>query len=186
MTRGIANNLIGEKFNRLTVMNLSYIDTHKKIYWECLCDCGNIVVVRGAGLKCGDNQSCGCYHKELTSKMFKKPDGTAAFNKLFSEYKRNAFKKSHTFNLTEEEFREIVNKNCFYCGCTPNTTYKSRKDRYIYNGIDRVNNAKGYILGNIVSCCSACNHAKNTMSKEDFLSWIKRVYKNLEKRGDLI
>lgn len=28
--------------------------------WKCVCDCGSVVIVRGATLKNGDTRSCGC------------------------------------------------------------------------------------------------------------------------------
>ena len=44
------------------------------------------------------------------------------------------------------------------------------------NGIDRVDSSKGYVEDNVVSCCKYCNTAKNTMSRDEFFKWIKRVY----------
>lgn len=38
---------------------------HKKdrIYWLCVCDCGNLKEVNGHDLKCGKIKSCGCLYK---------------------------------------------------------------------------------------------------------------------------
>ena len=38
------------------------------------------------------------------------------------------------------------------------------------------NSELGYIKSNCVPCCYICNRAKNILSREDFLNWIKRVY----------
>ena len=46
---------------------------------------------------------------------------------------------------------------------------------YTYNGIDRVDNTRGYTLDNVVPCCFKCNRAKDTMTKEEFLEWVGRV-----------
>jgi hypothetical protein len=46
---------------------------------------------------------------------------------------------------------------------------------YLYNGLDRVDNTKGYIISNIVSCCGQCNRAKGILSQEEFLQWLKRA-----------
>jgi len=32
--------------------------------WECRCDCGNIIVVKGTALRSGHTQSCGCLRYE--------------------------------------------------------------------------------------------------------------------------
>lgn len=35
--------------------------------WKCQCDCGNIIIARGADLRRGHTQSCGCYQKDRTA-----------------------------------------------------------------------------------------------------------------------
>lgn len=59
-------NLIGEKFNYLTVVEMLDIRSknRQKIY-KCLCDCGNYINVRSSDLKTGNTKSCGCYNKKL-------------------------------------------------------------------------------------------------------------------------
>jgi len=46
----------------------------------------------------------------------------------------------------------------------------------IYNGIDRVDNAIGYLTDNCVACCKVCNRAKLQMSKNEFFDHIKKIY----------
>lgn len=48
---------------------------------------------------------------------------------------------------------------------------------YVYNGIDRVDNTKGYTIDNVVPCCGICNMAKGKLNQQEFQNWIKRVYK---------
>lgn len=53
--------LIGQKFNRLTVISESTKRSrHTGIYYTCQCDCGNIIEASTADLRHGDVQSCGC------------------------------------------------------------------------------------------------------------------------------
>lgn len=54
--------LIGQKFNRLTV-----IERTNDGKWKCLCDCGNFTYASTTKLKTGHTQSCGCLQKERTS-----------------------------------------------------------------------------------------------------------------------
>lgn len=58
----------GQKFNRLTVVKHSYTNKQGQSYWECLCDCGNLVITRRNRLLEGSAKSCGCYNKERASK----------------------------------------------------------------------------------------------------------------------
>lgn len=62
-------NLVGQKFNRLTVLE----DTGKRtsggnVIWKCQCECGNIKEAVGSDLKRGNIKSCGCLRRELASK----------------------------------------------------------------------------------------------------------------------
>jgi hypothetical protein len=59
-----AIDLTGKKFSRLTVIKRYYSETSKKVKWECICDCGNKVVVDGNHLRDGGTQSCGCLQSE--------------------------------------------------------------------------------------------------------------------------
>lgn len=51
--------LLGKKFNRLTVIGESITGTAGK-RWVCLCDCGSKTVVYSHNLQSGRVQSCGC------------------------------------------------------------------------------------------------------------------------------
>lgn len=70
------SNLVGQKYGRLLVVSRAddYITRQGKheVQWNCLCDCGNTVVVRGYALKRGTSQSCGCLAKELKSQRSKR------------------------------------------------------------------------------------------------------------------
>jgi hypothetical protein len=57
-------NLLGQTFNRLTVIDGPIIK-NKKTYWVCKCACGNIKEVRADQLKSGTTKSCGCYKNDI-------------------------------------------------------------------------------------------------------------------------
>lgn len=56
-------NLIGQKFNRLTVIDRAP-NRGTKAVWVCKCDCGNITNVDTYHLTHGKVVSCGCYKSE--------------------------------------------------------------------------------------------------------------------------
>ena len=69
-------NIVGEKYSRLTVTKEAepyYSPKGRKCrMYECLCDCGNTITVRGSDLRSGRTQSCKCLNKEiLTETKFK-------------------------------------------------------------------------------------------------------------------
>lgn len=56
-------NETGNKYGRLTV--IKFDGMHKKqTSWQCHCECGETVVVRGSSLRSGNTKSCGCINKE--------------------------------------------------------------------------------------------------------------------------
>lgn len=53
------NDLTNQKFGRLTAIKPIGIK-HRYVYWECKCDCGKSVSIRGSHLISGQTISCGC------------------------------------------------------------------------------------------------------------------------------
>lgn len=171
---------IGDVFNFLTVVK----ETKKLgyIHWECRCVCGNIRIISSHDLVSNHSKSCGCLNKEIND---------SSITKIFGNYKRNAEKRNLEFNINFDQFKNIINKNCFYCNIEPlqKTGFIRKKinpnSKLLYNGIDRVNNSMGYNIDNIVPCCRNCNFSKYKDDKIEFLSWIKRIYEYQKKLGNV-
>ena len=64
----LAKDLVGMKFGRLTVLSRAenYVSASgcTKAQWNCVCDCGNQIVVPTCNLTRGNSKSCGCYNLE--------------------------------------------------------------------------------------------------------------------------
>lgn len=60
----IKNNLAGQRFGRLTVIEPTDKRRNNCIVWKCKCDCGNICYADIGVLRSGSKQSCGCLWKE--------------------------------------------------------------------------------------------------------------------------
>lgn len=58
------SSLIGERFGKLLVVNRAERES-KYVFYECLCDCGNMVVVNSCNLLNGSTQSCGCLARKV-------------------------------------------------------------------------------------------------------------------------
>lgn len=177
----IKNNLSGKKVNRLLVLEPVPRTVNNRTKYKCLCDCGKEIIVEGSKITNGHTKSCGCLKKERDFGRFKLPFGEAARNNIIGSYKSNAKNKGYEFKLTSEEMIEIFQMNCFYCGSEPKNVYSRPKmnGHFIHNGIDRKDNNIGYIIENVVPCCTQCNYTKHTFDYDDFIIWIKKVYDNL-------
>lgn len=67
--KGLIDNLIGQKFGFLTVLEKDpQRASGGAVKWICQCDCGNIVSVQGGALKLKNENrtvSCGCKHMSI-------------------------------------------------------------------------------------------------------------------------
>ena len=67
---GTKINLIGKKYNKLTVIKeTSQRDSSGCIVWECQCVCGNIAYASSNALRSNHKQSCGCANREQAQKI---------------------------------------------------------------------------------------------------------------------
>ena len=181
--------LTGQRFGRLMVISRSPNRKNWRAMWLCQCDCGKKKIIRADNLRRGLTKSCGCLVGEWSknnppNKKYKL--GLANMHALISKYKTGAKKRGLKFELTEERFEEITQRDCFYCGTKPNNVanIKSCNGSYTYNGIDRVDNNKGYIIDNVVTCCYICNRRKGKSNLQEYKDWIERSYNNIFKKGD--
>lgn len=51
--------LTGQKYGRLSVVSRA-ANLGRDVAWNCVCDCGETLVVRAGGLRTGNTRSCGC------------------------------------------------------------------------------------------------------------------------------
>lgn len=91
------------------------------------------------------------------------------------EYIRSAKKRNIEWGLTLSEFAAMWNSNCSYCDDTIATI-----------GIDRIDNTKGYVAGNVTPCCNVCNSMKSGLTHTDWVNQMRRILNHLEgsKNGD--
>jgi hypothetical protein len=85
--------------------------------------------------------------------------------------------------LTVEERYTLSQKNCYYCGDPPALTVKRNGKVLVTkrNGIDRVDNSLGYVSGNCISCCKACNWMKGTKTVKQFIEHLTRIEQHSRK-----
>lgn len=172
----------GKKYNYLTVLaeDVPVITSqgNKSRRWIFKCDCGNTKSISPSNVFSGSTKSCGCKKKEITNKAINKYyDNKYKYpveRRLYSSYKKHG----KDFNLSLEKFIEIVNQPCNYCGTEPIKTRfnKTKSKSKKLNGVDRINSSVGYTEKNVVSCCTICNVAKNTMSVKQFLEWVNKIH----------
>jgi hypothetical protein len=169
--------IAGCRYGRLVALEVADERRNNRVVWKCQCDCGNIFYTTAQLIRRGNTRSCGC----LKSDMLSLEVGVAALHNVIRSYKHGARERNLEWNLNEDEVRSIVSSNCFYCDAPPSRS-ATIQDRpingdFIYNGIDRVDNARGYTIDNAVPCCTQCNSAKKTLGIDEFGKWVAAAYK---------
>jgi len=96
----------------------------------------------------------------------------------YTEYNKSAEKRNLKFEITKEEFINIISQKCNYCGVSG---LCNRYNVYGAGGIDRINSNKGYKLNNCVPCCGQCNIMKHDYTKQDFLNKCLQIIQEQKK-----
>jgi len=84
----------------------------------------------------------------------------------FKVYKDNNRRRGYRFELTLEMFIDLTAKPCCYCGDAGKV------------GVDRLDNSRGYIEGNMVPCCTTCNGMKSNRNADEFLAQCRKIAAN--------
>lgn len=129
------------------------------------------------GICCPDHQGRLVVRKRSRQK---KPFGESNFNRLLRNYKKKAQERGLVFELSKEEFKDLVNNFCHYCSGLPTQIVheKNSNGAFFYNGIDRVDNNRGYTKDNCVTCCGTCNRMKFKHDKSKFLNHVSQIHHN--------
>lgn len=114
-----------------------------------------------------------CYDNSM-----KKFDGSSAISKAYISLKNNAIPRGYSVDIDKQVFYEIASQPCYYCGAEPpeKNGVKEWNGTAKINGIDRVDNSKGYTIENSVSCCYDCNQMKSNRTLDNFMKKIKEIY----------
>lgn len=136
----------GQKFGRLRAIKIAYIK-HRSAYWECICDCGNTVIVYGTSLRRGLTQSCKCLQNELTIKRNTK-HGYAPRNKPHTMYTIYNNMKQRCYNPNSRAYRRYGERGIIICDEWLNDFTQFLKDMgprpSIKHSIERINNDSNY------------------------------------------
>jgi len=115
-----------------------------------------------------------------------------AYSAVKGRHRDKNFKGAH---LNFDEFCFLVYRPCYLCGHTGSNTKLDRNthtgglhsDTVVrVNGLDRVDNNKGYVVSNCRSCCRFCNAAKSVMTLDHFRAWVVQVHTYLHLGDDPI
>ncbi len=185
--------LLNVQFGHLKVISFSGYPKNRAC-WNCLCNCGNLVVVMAQSLLDGSTSSCGCKNDDDLKRLNRKVAGHASWQRLYRNYIRRSLDKDLELDVSLEEFKTLCTKECYYCGQLPKRVNAVMAQKFMSadgkarqwieaNGLDRVDNSRGYTKDNVRSCCIRCNKAKLDQTENDFYLWLEKAYLCMKKRN---
>lgn len=74
--------LRGQTFGRLLVLKRGENSSNGQVKWDCVCSCGNFVIVLAGHLSSGHTRSCGCFQKDRAHETHFKDLTNKTFGKL--------------------------------------------------------------------------------------------------------
>ena len=191
--------VVGKVFNSWEIVSFAYIKNYTPHY-NCKClECNEIHVVNYQNLKQQKTRMCqtcmikkihkGKKYSETTKQKMRGPcnkecnqellaidssrkEGQRGLriNSTINSMKQKAVHRGKSWNITNLEAAKLIIQPCHYCGEKP----------FDYNGLDRVDNSKGYEIDNVVPCCRYCNSFKLDRTVEEFKAHIIKIYNHLK------
>jgi len=167
-------NYKGLKFNKLTAIQFTgkyhsgKNNRSKKAIWLFKCECGTTkeLIIDNVTRKTDATKSCGCLLSTRTPEE----------SMLHLVWYDSVYKDG---DLSEQDFAELSQQNCFYCDCPPSNTRLHRTNKSIsftYNGLDRIDNNLPHYRDNVVPACFPCNEIKSNYTLPEFLYKISKIY----------
>jgi hypothetical protein len=94
--------------------------------------------------------------KRRTTKKYKEyiKNYQSSPQKRYWRAQHDAEKNGKSFNLTLEDYTNLISQPCIYCDYELGTKVLQG------SGLDRIDNTIGYELSNVQSCCMFCNYLR--------------------------
>jgi len=108
------------------------------------------------------------YHRKIKNPLYFPEIFPDHFATPYIKYANKATIKEMPFELTLEDYENMICMDCYICG--------KKSGDFHTNGIDRFVNDLGYVTGNMRSCCFECNIMKQEYSFDDIIDKMQRTY----------
>ena len=175
-------NLINKKFGKLKVVSLNEEKTNQykrmAAYWNCICDCGTICVIRSNSLRTGNSKSCGC-NKHKCGKDNPNFTGCQEIGgRYWNNLKKQAIEKRKLiFKISIKDAWNLFLQQNRKCALTGMIIQFPPKDNDYSRtaSLDRINSSKGYIKGNVQWVHRDINYMKQNYSQGYFIELCNKV-----------
>lgn len=177
-----AKSHVGDKFNRLSVIDVRHVTktfrtglVRRLRELKVRCECGREKWMRSEHVTAGRAKSCGCLNYEPRCS----DPHLRASRRVLAYLRGSARARDLLFSINVEDVQSKVFGPCYYCGCAPTRSigeprpYAGRNP--LCHGLDRVDSSRGYEPNNVVACCFQCNMMKWELTKEEFFAHVEKI-----------
>lgn len=170
-----ASDLVGQKFNHLTVVRRLPNSANHQSQWLCLCVCGQERTTTGAMLKRGDVKSCGClrYKRGAASHSWQGygPLSKTQWSRIVSGARERDLLLTISPEFVVRLFKE-QNERCALSGWP--ITLGSKKEQ-VTASLDRIDSNQGYLPHNVQWLHKDVNKLKVNLTDERFVEICQAV-----------
>lgn len=174
--------LSNKRFGYLTAIRYCHwteFNTPKnKTMWLCRCDCGKERLVDSADLRNLSITSCGCKNGDKVYKGYYDLSGT-----YYKSIINGAKIRNLDFDLSKEYLWELYIKQDKKCALTGLDIKLERRFGHGFTqtaSLDRIDNSKGYIVGNVQWVHKSINFFKRGYSEDKLYKYCKLIYIKLK------
>lgn len=153
---------IGDRYDFLVITGFKKVNGRRKV--ECLCDCGNSVLVYPHVLPVNTTNNCGCAPRGGWSGVGK------ISSTFFYRIRRNAEVRGLSFDISiEDAWRKYEEQSglCALSGLSINFSVKTADPSTA--SLDRIDSSDGYTLSNIQWVHKDINRMKMDLSQDEFI-----------------
>jgi hypothetical protein len=159
------DSIIGQTFYGITVLAVANKDRHREWFYTCRCSCGNIFDSRRS--KIGVRHLCpACRwndYEEIT-------------RGYWSGIINGANARNIEFNISPEYACELFRQQNGCCALSGVPLSLARRHtRQHTASLDRIDNNKGYVVGNVQWVHREVNRLKGTMSQQRLIYWCQLI-----------
>jgi hypothetical protein len=171
----LRKDLINQKFGKLTVKSFVHRNRDGVACWNCICECGNTIIRSSKQLKKPRTKIVSCRKCPIIIPVF-----------IFNAIERQAKERNKEFNLSKEYLEQLLIEQNFKCKLSGLDIYVPKTSREVAEknsaSLDRIDSAKGYVVGNVQWTHKIINYMKLAMSDEELLYYCKKVVNHMERK----
>jgi|ERR1035437_5977471 hypothetical protein len=171
--------LTGKRFGYLLVLKEASqrMYKEKRISYEVRCDCGIVKTVSNKVLTGGHSRSCGClgHPKGKNSTTFKGYKDISI--KYFNRVKNRANERNQKFDITIEDMGDLLENQNYTCALS-GLFIQMDGEKHTTASLDKIENSKGYVKGNIQWLHKDINNLKSDIKQEKLLELCSSITKH--------